>query len=291
MDDNDDLTAIRDRWIQAVASSPDTAVNYLQIFKSLAKWFGKTGIMTWNFEQVMKYLEHLRKNQKLSERTIQHHCMVLRSFGAWCASQGLRPQIPPWPRWLLRSMRIDQKRVTPGRGLACRRAALTKHEARKVLKWLETEPKDKKAAILLQMVSGLRGIELFRAEWDNIVTGKYGLRTMTVFGKGGKSRQIILEPIVSKSLDALEGKSGKMFNASRRSIRRWGKEAWEQVGRADQGAGHGLRRSAATFLIERGATLDEVQDLLGHADIKTTSLCYVARRRRLSVTTGIGGRK
>jgi integrase/recombinase XerD len=291
MDDNDDLTAIRNRWIQAVASSPDTAVNYLSTFTSLAKWFGKTGLMTWNFDQVMKYLEHLRKNKKFSERSIQHHCMVLRSFSGWCASQGLRPQIPPWPRWLIRSMRIDQKKVTPGRGLACRRAALTLHEARKVLKWLETEASDKKAAILLMMVAGLRGIEVFRTEWEHLVDGKYGLKTLTVMGKGGKSRQVILEPVVVRALDGLGGKVGKVFHASRRSIRRWGKDAVEAAGRGQHGAGHVLRRTAATLLMEHGATLDEVQDLLGHADIKTTSLCYVARRRRLSVTTGIGGRK
>jgi integrase len=209
--------------------------------------------------------------------------MALRSFVGWCAFRGLRGEPGPWKKWAVRGLRVDENRVVKGR--AGFRAALTLKEARIALRWVRKQDPEKAAAILLMMVSGLRGIEVFNAQWSDL-DGK----TLSVRGKGNKIRRVVLEPVVLNALEKM-CRGGDMFSVGRRTIREWGREVWEVVGRSGEGASHGLRRTAATLLMESGASLDQVQEMLGHADIKTTARCYVVRKSKLTVTTRIGGRK
>jgi integrase/recombinase XerD len=110
----------------------------------------------------------------------------------------------------------------------------------------------------------------------------------TVFGKGAKERIV---PIGGPALRALGrylrevrpgldrgGGKGRVFlNARGNPIRR--ESVWAIVKKAARRAGitksvspHTLRHSFATHLIEGGADLAAVQELLGHADIATTQI-------------------
>jgi integrase/recombinase XerD len=109
-----------------------------------------------------------------------------------------------------------------------------------------------------------------------------------VFGKGSKER---LVPIGRSAIGAvatyvrelrprLEKGAGKgvlFLNARGEPLTRMG--AWkilrkhvEQVGITKTVSPHTLRHSFATHLLEGGADLRAVQEMLGHADISTTQI-------------------
>ncbi|MDH3270904.1 MAG: tyrosine recombinase, partial [Gemmatimonadota bacterium] len=110
----------------------------------------------------------------------------------------------------------------------------------------------------------------------------------TVFGKGAKER---LVPIGAPALRALrrylrdvrpgldrgEGEGRVFLNARGRPIRResiWSvvKTSAERAGLTKKVSPHTLRHTFATHLVEGGADLAAVQELLGHADISTTQI-------------------
>jgi integrase/recombinase XerD len=109
-----------------------------------------------------------------------------------------------------------------------------------------------------------------------------------VFGKGGKER---LVPIGRRALGAVaiylrevrpgldrgQGRGKLVLNARGRPLTRMG--AWGIIKKTAQRAGlakrvtpHTLRHSFATHLLEGGADLRAVQEMLGHADLSTTQI-------------------
>jgi integrase/recombinase XerD len=110
----------------------------------------------------------------------------------------------------------------------------------------------------------------------------------TVFGKGAKERWVPLGGPAVRALERYLGQvrpgldrgsgEGRVFlNVRGRPLRR--ESVWSLVRQAARRAGitrtvspHTLRHTFATHLVEGGADLAAVQELLGHADISTTQI-------------------
>lgn len=110
----------------------------------------------------------------------------------------------------------------------------------------------------------------------------------TVFGKGAKERMVPLGTQARRALDRYlrqvrpeldrgRGEGAVFLNARGRPMSRMA--IWTLVRRSAEAAGvtrkvspHTFRHSFATHLLEGGADLAAVQELLGHADISTTQI-------------------
>ena len=133
--------------------------------------------------------------------------------------------------------------------------------------------------------SGLRVSELIDLNWENIETDQ---RMIRVLGKGSKERLVPFGPSVKELLEdwsllSKEGTKGPLFVSEKGAERLTVRTVHRLVQRAALRVGiygvspHTLRHCFATHLLERGAPLRVVQELLGHESIAAT-------QRYLSIT-------
>jgi len=142
-----------------------------------------------------------------------------------------------------------------------------------------------RAMLELLYASGIRVGELVGLDIDDV---DFGTNLVRVMGKGAKERTV---PFGGPAATALQGwlrlgraqvvTSGSgpaMFLGRRggrvdpRQVRSAVHQLLQRVPDAPDVGPHGLRHSAATHLLEGGADLRAVQELLGHASLATTQI-------------------
>jgi integrase/recombinase XerD len=141
--------------------------------------------------------------------------------------------------------------------------------------------------------TGMRVSELVGLDLEDLDLAEAEVRVM---GKGGRERVV---PLGSKALEALrdylrEGRPAlvrvpgqRALFLSNRGRRLTRQGVWEmlrtraeKVGLGEKVTPHTLRHSCATHLLERGADLRYIQELLGHASIGTTQVyTHVSKER------------
>jgi integrase/recombinase XerC len=150
------------------------------------------------------------------------------------------------------------------------------------------------AMLEILYASGARVAELCGLNFDDIDFDRQGIR---VIGKGNKQRSI---PIGVPAMKALKNwidsgrpqiasdKSGEaLFLGTRgkridqRTVRTVVYEALSAIEGLERLGPHALRHSAATHLLEGGADLRTVQEILGHASLATTQIYTHVSTERL----------
>lgn len=163
---------------------------------------------------------------------------------------------------------------------------LTGPERKKVL-GLELSARDR-AILTTFLYTGLRASELCALDVADI-----DLEALTVFvqcGKGAKQRIVPLHTEAATALEAhLQGRtSGPVFfsNRGRRisydRLHSLVAEIGKLAGLRKELHPHSLRHSFAVSLLDADVNLETIRDLLGHEDIRTTTIylhCSTAKRR------------
>ncbi|BBY21568.1 tyrosine recombinase XerC [Mycobacterium stomatepiae] len=211
--------------------------------------------------------------------TLARRTSAVKTFTAWALRRGLltvdpgaRLQVPKAHRTLPAVLRQDQARDA---------MAAAKSGAE------QGDPLALRDRLIVEMLyaTGIRVSELCGLDIDDVDT-RY--RTVRVLGKGNKQRTA---PFGVPAADALQAwladgrptlataDSGPALLLGARGRRLDVRQARTVVhqtiaavdGAPDMGP-HGLRHSAATHLLEGGADLRVVQELLGHSSLATTQL-------------------
>jgi integrase/recombinase XerC len=182
---------------------------------------------------------------------------------------------------VLKTLRSPKKPPRAPRPLSTDQIDQLMHEATATVEgW--TGLRDR-ALFMLLYGAGLRLAEALSLKSDDISAMQGG--HITVTGKGRKQRMVpILEPVVDALQDYMkanphvvekkqplfQGKRGKVLNPAQaqkamRSLRR-------QLQFPDNATPHALRHSFASHLLNSGADLRSIQELLGHASLSTTQV-------------------
>ena len=157
-----------------------------------------------------------------------------------------------------------------------------------------------RALFELAYASGLRAEELVSLDLESV---DFDAETVRVEGKGGKTRIVpagehalrAIERYLARGRPALQNgagpalflsNSGRRLGTSdvRRRLRTWARQAAAHAPALSGAHPHALRHSFATHLLEGGADLRAIQELLGHATISTTQVYTRVESARLRST-------
>ncbi len=220
--------------------------------------------------------------------TMARRIVSIRAFTYWAASQG----------WIPTDIGASLAIPKPQRHLP---EILNVADAAQVIASLETQlaeiPTDLHrrdlAMVEVLYASGIRVSELCGLNLGDIDTSR---NTLQVIGKGNKQRVVPLGLPAMKALQSwlsisrpllVSSESGSaVFLGSRgkridqRTVREVVYDAMKAVG-STMGP-HGLRHTAATHLLEGGADLRTVQEILGHSSLATTQIYTHVSPERLN---------
>jgi integrase/recombinase XerD len=266
----------------AASRSPRTVAAYRRDLAALASWLGRP-VASATLDELERYIAQLR-SQGLAASTIARRGAAVRSFFRHAALLGRVRENPAAALKLPRRRRQLPRTLSPG-------------EAERLLDAAAgTAPRALRDRALAELLygAGLRVSEAVGLERGGVDLERKLVRAL---GKGERERVV---PIGREAADALRRylahgrphldrrRRPELFlNAQGGPLTRAG--AFLILRRLAAKAGlepervhpHLLRHSFATHLLEGGADLRSVQEMLGHADLSTTELyTHVSDRRR-----------
>ena len=260
--------------------SDNSIRGYVTDLESFLKHMSKLGIVEFNqleIEHIRSWLANLQSTG-VARSTLTRRIVSIRAFTNWAAANG----------WLTSDLGVNLAVPKPHKVLP---EVLNLEEAATVLKALEVKAAEEPSALTIRDLalvevlygSGIRVSELCGLNLGDIDRTR---NTLNVIGKGDKQRVVpiglpalaAIDNYLSKARGEFANQSSQdsLFLGSRgkridqRTVREVVYEAMKAVG-ASMGP-HGLRHSAATHLLEGGADLRTVQEILGHASLATTQI-------------------
>ena len=261
--------------------SPNSVRAYVGDLEGLLEHVARLGGVEIGALDLRVLRSWLAKMQSLgrARTTIARRVAAARVFTAWLARTGRTPTdvgaslaSPKAHRTLPPVLRADEAEQVMAE------AAMAAGDG---------SPSGLRDAAMLELLyaTGMRVGELVGLDVDDL---DHDRRVVRVFGKGGKERTVPYGQPAARALDAWlvrgrprlagPGSGPALFLGARggridqRVVRDVVHRSLEAVPGAPDLGPHGLRHTAATHLLEGGADLRSVQELLGHASLATTQL-------------------
>ena len=232
--------------------------------------------------------------RRYAKRTIARKVAALRKYFRWLHRSGF---ITADPTASLRAPSGDSRLPR----------VLTSSELSSILDTAptESEPEWRRlrddAVLEVLYGSGLRVSELCSVDVGSVDVGSVDVgrtgsshASITVWGKGSKQRKVPMSDVAAAAVwawmtirpDVMADDAGTAMFGNERGRRLTGRDVRRIVDRRSATATHphAFRHSFATHLLDGGADLRVVQELLGHADVATTQrYTHVSNERLRSV--------
>ena len=258
--------------------SANTITAYKQDLSSFINFLQKENLSSWPTKaiDIDAFLAEQR-DQKKATSSVSRLISSLRKFYQWLVRQNIQKLNP-----MLEIDSPKKRRPLPD--------ALTTVEVTDLLKQPDIKKKlglRDRALLETLYATGIRVSELINLKFTDL---HEELKLVKVFGKGSKERLIPISKVAlswinsykEKVRDPLILKVGKntdfiFLNSRGGSLTR--QAVWQIIKHYCKLAGiqknvtpHTLRHTFATHLLENGADLRVVQEILGHSDISTTQI-------------------
>ena len=256
-------------------ASSNTVFSYIRDVRQFSDWASANDVALLDATQlnIRSYLEHLKSLSK-SDATISRSMASLKNFYAYLISAGFIETTP------VIEIRVD-------RGEKKLPQILTNKEIELLLaqpSCVDAKGFRDKAMLELMYATGIRVTELIELNLDDVNT------EMGVIKCAGtkKGRVIPLYPAALKALKAYlkDVRSSMLSDPNEQALfvnvngARMSRQGfWKILKHYQQTAGiereitpHTLRHSFAVHLLENGADIDSLQELMGHCDISSTQM-------------------
>ncbi|QCO98957.1 tyrosine recombinase XerC [Arthrobacter sp. 24S4-2] len=263
------------------ARSPHTVRAYLSDVHSLlaaAASDGASGLGELELSTLRRWLG-AQSESGMSRATLARRAATARSFTAWAVREELLEADPA-----LRLKAPKLEKTLPG--------VLNQQQVLRVLGGLEEAADDggplairDRAMVELLYATGLRVGELAGLDVDDLDPDR---RTLRVLGKGNKERTVPYGVPAAVAVDdwlrrgrpvlATETSGPALFlgvrgrRVDQRQVRAVVNDLLDALGDTSATGPHALRHSAATHLLDGGADLRAVQEILGHSSLATTQI-------------------
>jgi len=274
--------------------SPKTIENYQHYLSRLIEFWGDQDLTKFDQDDLQAYRLHLNRTktrfgETLSHKTQNYHIIALRNLLRFLLRRDINVLAPDKVELGKQSARTVTY-LTPEELIRLRKAVLTNKKA---------GPRNL-AIIEMLYCTGLRVSELVALNKQDIdmVTKEFSVR-----GKGDKPRIVfltdkavtILKNYLQTRVDdwaplfinLRRARSDEMLTAGEKrrltaySIQELVRDCGRRAGLTKKVTPHTLRHSFATHLLNNGADLRAVQEMLGHSSITTTQIYTHVSNKRL----------
>jgi len=265
--------------------SANTITAYRTDMQQFAAWFAENGpasLKQVDLQTLSRYLDHLHK-RNLKATSIARHLVTIKTFFRYLVLEAV---ITESAAELVNSPKLWQKLP----------AVLSPDAVDRLLASPTRQdryPLRDRAILAVMYATGCRTSEVIGLTLDSVHLAE---RYCRAIGKGNKERLVSLNPVAIAALEAyltherpllaredsrhlFVSRSGKPL--TRVMIWTLVKRYAGRIGASKQVSPHTLRHSFATHMLAGGAEIRALQELLGHASIRTTQIYTHVEHSRL----------